>query len=369
MKIFVNYLKNYGKTKDTAIHYPKNITRICEYVSNIQTEVNHSRIQPIIQKLIKRIKATRFSNWFQAIPHDVVYIPVSQVKDYDLVFNSYIYPKYLGLGHIPPNILRINYQTDRVLISRDIKNLKERRNLISKRWTSFDAVITTTNFSVPLIQQECSSLASKIYYCPNFLPDARVISSEKFQEKVKDNLIKILFVGRDGFRKGLKELILALSKLELECKKKIDLTIISETEFDDNLLKDIKFQFFKSASNSGVLDYMEKAHIFCLPTKSEAYGIVFVEAMSKGCAIISDNDLPRLELIKSNQCGICVDPENITQIKNALKQLILDQKLRETYMENSLKTFESEYSPKIVAQKHKQIFQEVINESNQSNVH
>lgn len=363
MKIFINYLKNYGETTDTGILYPKNLQQINRHIENIETEINHSVFQPKIQRIIRRIKRTRLGKYIKNIPHDIVIIPVKEVEDYDLVFNSYIYPKYIGSGTLPPNVLRINYQTDRVLTSRGLINLSYHRQSISNRWKGFDAILTTTKFSVPLIQKQCPSLTEKIYYCPNYLPNIKRISFQKFKYKTNNEMTTILFVGRDGQRKGLHELITALSKLELECKKNIDVTIISKTEFDHNLLKDIKFQHFKSASNSEVLDYMEKTHLFCLPTKSEAYGIVFLEAMSKGCAIIADNDLPRLELIKDNQCGICINPNNTFEIKDTIAQLTLNKQLKINYMENAVKTFESKFSPEVIAKKHKEIFDTVINNS------
>ena len=139
------------------------------------------------------------------------------------------------------------------------------------------------------------------------------------------------------------------------------MVIVSETNFDHNLLSKIKHQVLKSLSNVEVLKLMEDCQVFCLPTKEEAYGIVFVEAMSKGCAILGDNDLPRLELIRDNQTGICVNPASIEDIKEALKKLILDSEFRKKCMINARNTYLRDFSPEIVANRHKIIFQDVIN--------
>lgn len=359
MRVFINYLENYGETTNTDILYPKNLTRLAEYV-NIETEVNTSRLQPLIQKIIGRLKITRLTKYLSIIPHNIVLLSLKSVQKADLVYSSYIYPKYVGFGSSPPNVLRINYQTDHVLISRNVNKIVDTRRLISRRWKPFDALITTTKFSVSLIEQECPTLTKHVYYCPFFLPDLTTISSNKFRKKLSESLIKIIFVGRDGNRKGLSELVLAISNLNLKAKENIHLTVISETEFDHNLLEGIKFNYLKSAPNSQVIQLMEESHIFCLPTKSEAYGIVFVEAMSKGCAIIADNDLPRLELVRDNDCGICIDPNDTSQIKNALENLIVNSQMRSKYMENAVKVFKSEFSPEVVARKHEKIFHEII---------
>jgi glycosyltransferase involved in cell wall biosynthesis len=360
MNVYINYLKNYGKTSDTDILYPKNLLQLSEYME-IQSGVNNSFLQPIIQKIIRRIKLTRFNKFLSKIPHDIVLIPAWQVAKYDLVYNSYIYPKYFGMGKIPPNILRINWQTDHVIKSRGVCDVHDERNRYAFRWKEFAAIITTTKFSVALIEKECCSLVNKVYYCPFFLPNLQEISSEKLTIKINAPSIKLLFVGRDGVRKGLHEFVLALSQLESEIFKSIELTIVSETEFNQELIQDIQLKVFKSLPNCEVMRLMEESHIFCLPTKSEAYGIVFVEAMSKGCAILCDDDLPRLEMIENNQTGICVNPDNISEITSSLQKLILNRDFRENCMINSVNTFKNEFSPEIVAKRHQEIFGKVIN--------
>ncbi|ANV87359.1 glycosyltransferase family 4 protein [Picosynechococcus sp. PCC 7117] len=194
------------------------------------------------------------------------------------------------------------------------------------------------------------------------MPDLIEIPSNKFEKKINEKTIKILFVGRDGVRKGLLEFVLALSKLNVDTND-IEVVIVSETDFDHSLLSKIKHQVFKSLSNVEVLKLMEDCQVFCLPTKEEAYGIVFVEAMSKGCAILADHDLPRLELIRDNQTGICVNPASVEDIKEGLKKLILDSEFRKKCMINAKNTYLGEFAPEVVAKKHELIFNQVINYS------
>lgn len=366
MRVFINFLQNYGKSTNTDILYPKNLLQLSEYIQ-IESSVNNSLWQPIIQKIILRLKSTRFYKYFAKIPHDIVLIPIWQVAEYDLVYSSYIYPKYVGSGKIPPNLLRINWQTDHVLDSRGITAIEDERKRYASRWQKFTAIITTTQFSVALIEELCDGEVDHIFYCPFFLPYLQTISSNKFTNKINDSSIKLLFVGRDGVRKGLHELVLALSQLETEISQAIEVTIVSETEFDQKLIQDMQLNIFKSLPNYQVMQLMEESHIFCLPTKSEAYGIVFVEAMSKGCAVLADNDLPRIELIKDNMTGICINPESIIEIKKALQELILNHDFRKKCMSNSLEVFKNQFSPKVVADKHQKIFELIVNNS-QSNL-
>lgn len=359
MKVFVNYLENYGRTANTDLTYPKNLTRLNGFC-DINVETNSSAIQPAALKLFARLKRTRLAKYLKWTPHDEVILWAKSLSKYDVLYSSYIYPKLAGGGTAPPSVLRINYQTDAVLASRREGDIRAARERIARRWRRFDAVITTTRFSLPRIEEESLALHGRVYYCPFFLPDAHEITADEFETKSNASVIDILFVGRDGTRKGLLEFVDAVSSLAEDLLKQIRLTVVSETKCDKGKLGRTKVRYVTRASNPEVLALMKRSHIFCLPTKSEAYGIVFVEAMSQGCAILSDNDLPRLEIVRDNGAGICVDPNRPRELKRALEKLILDQVFRERCMVNALNSYKREFAPDVVATRHWQIFQEVV---------
>ncbi|WP_157094597.1 hypothetical protein [Picosynechococcus sp. PCC 7117] len=167
MRVFINYIANYGFTTDTDILYPKHLLKLKEYF-DINSEVNKTFFQPYLLKFTRRIKRTRFNKYLQKIPSDIVFIPTLSVSKYDLVYSSYIYPKYIGFGKIPPNILRINWQTDHVLNYRGIKDIVNTRSQMVSRWSFFNAIVTTTKFSVPLIENLFEDKAKLVYYSPFF---------------------------------------------------------------------------------------------------------------------------------------------------------------------------------------------------------
>ena len=72
------------------------------------------------------------------------------------------------------------------------------------------------------------------------------------------------------------QLLDAISNLELRLRKQINLTVVTQTTIQPELMPDVgNFRLNTQASHSEVLDLMRETHLFCLPTLSDSYGIVF----------------------------------------------------------------------------------------------
>ncbi|HEV8058425.1 MAG TPA: glycosyltransferase family 4 protein [Gemmataceae bacterium] len=71
--------------------------------------------------------------------------------------------------------------------------------------------------------------------------------------------------------------------------------------------------------------YYEAAEVFAMPSNSEGFGLVYLEAMyhSKPC-IAGDRDGAR-EVVRNGETGLLVEPGNVDQLRDALLQLLLDR--------------------------------------------
>ena len=65
-----------------------------------------------------------------------------------------------------------------------------------------------------------------------------------------------------------------------------------------------------------------RADVFCLPSRQEAFGIVFLEAMAAGLPIVAARAAAVPEVVPDGVCGILVPPSSPDELAGALNRLL-----------------------------------------------
>ena len=81
---------------------------------------------------------------------------------------------------------------------------------------------------------------------------------------------------------------------------------------------------------------MEKTPVFILPSLKETFGMVYLEAMAKGCIVVCSKNSGMAGFIKNDFNGFLIEP-SILGIKNVIEK-IKNLKNPETIMNNALDT-------------------------------
>ncbi len=153
------------------------------------------------------------------------------------------------------------------------------------------------------------------------------INPEYFKPGEKEK--KILIVTRLFERKGVQYVIDAMNDI-----KEYELVICGEGPYKQNLMKQIKGL---NAGNIHLMGYVsperlkfeyETSSIFILPSSSENFPVVLLEAMSAGCAIITSNTTGCPEV--TGNTALLVNPGESAGIKEALNRYINDDALRKS---------------------------------------
>lgn len=172
------------------------------------------------------------------------------------------------------------------------------------------------------------------------------LETSTFDIKVKNNL-NILFAGNLIPQKGCDLLIEAFSKIQKEhCFIKLH---IAGDGVEAQRLKmqsakeglEDKILFYGNLEHNKLLSLMSQCDIFIMPSRDEAFGIVYLEAMSLHKPTIGTEGEGIADLIQDGINGLLVQPNNVDSIIEKLKILIENKELRDEIAEKGYKSIKN----------------------------
>ncbi len=166
--------------------------------------------------------------------------------------------------------------------------------------------------------------------------EPRVFGMNQLKAKyhISDNYI--LFVGTLQPRKNIARLIEAFSRVrnqELGIKD-LQLVTIGKRgwQYEEILAAPDKFgvsdsvKFLENVPDEDLDVFYQHALCYVLPSLYEGFGLPVVEAMQRGCPVITSNVSSMPEA--GGDAALYIDPEDVNDIAEKIKQVITDKKLR-----------------------------------------
>jgi phosphatidylinositol alpha-mannosyltransferase len=155
----------------------------------------------------------------------------------------------------------------------------------------------------------------------------------------RDGKTNILFVGRLEPRKGAMYLLEAYAKLK-PTHPNTRLIICSLGPQFGKMRRFVQEKGVQDVFFAGRPDDIDKARfyktadIFCAPsTGQESFGIVLLEAMAAGCAVVASDIHGYKRVVQRNVSGLLVEPKDPDALADALERLIRDEELRRSLAE------------------------------------
>lgn len=216
------------------------------------------------------------------------------------------------------------------------------KHMLKKALKYSDEIITLDNNSFnELKKNHYSSII-----IDNPINEQSVIKNENY---VKENCIA--YLGWVIETKGINELLKAWESIQLNYYN-WKLKIIGP--YEKKYLEELKLKYnFSSVEVMGELEHskamseLSKASIFTLPSYTEGFPNVIIEAMILGIPIVASS-VGSIPYMLSNDCGLIVEPKNYTELKDALLKLIENKELRTTLSNNAKRKSRDYYIENVI---------------------
>ena len=230
-----------------------------------------------------------------------------------------------------------------------------------------DTVMALTGHMKREIERLCDK---DIYVVPLGinLDNCNDLSREESRSRlqIKEEAKIIIFVGSLRPIKGVKYLIQAIDIINKE-KAGVKLMLVGdggERESLEQLVKDLDLEssvtFTGKVANEKVPEYMAASDVFVLPSLSEGFPVVTLEAMASGLPIVATRVGGMPEIVEDGENGFLVEPRNPGQIAERILLLLKDDQLREK-MARSNREKAKRYSWENVVERLERVYLEVLN--------
>lgn len=208
-----------------------------------------------------------------------------------------------------------------------------------------DCIITATQGHIdgsaflPAFREKC-----RVIPYPVEIPENRHFSPVLTEKLLHKKQIKLLFVGRLVYYKGVDVLIKAMHQIQ-DCELFLCGTGVLEPELR-KLSENLPVHFLGNLSDTDLHSAFADCDIFILPSveNAEAFGIVQQEAMLCGKPVINTSlptGVPYVSI--HGETGLTVPPNDIQALADAVNKLAGSPELRKQYGENARKRVQEVY--------------------------
>jgi glycosyltransferase involved in cell wall biosynthesis len=222
-------------------------------------------------------------------------------------------------------------------------------------WKMLLKTIKRTSTCIVLDSQSYTTLKKEgfnnIAILPNPITLQTIDSDEKRDiEDIRQDGV-VLFVGHVVLEKGVYELVEAVRDIN-EVKE-----LLFIGPFEENIKNDLvritgidqhKIKFMGVKSRDEILYEMRRCNVFVLPSYSEGFPNVILEAMLCACPIVSTSVGAIPEMIGQDR-GILVKPKSVNELKINISKLILEKELSVSFGKNASKFVKKNYNIETIA--------------------
>ena len=203
-----------------------------------------------------------------------------------------------------------------------VESLLERRHV-----RRVDRILTSSAYSAGRIAEEYGVNADRIAVVPEPIDLARWRHVFEKAPELPRGGSSILCVAHLYPRKNVATLLAAMTRLSKHAVLRVvgtgpDLARLERLSRELGL--DERVEFLGHVDFARLAGEYRRADVFCLPSRQEGFGIVFLEAMAAGLPVVAARAAAVPEVVIDGESGILVDPDRPDELAAALDRVLSD---------------------------------------------
>ncbi|MBS9780540.1 MAG: glycosyltransferase family 4 protein [Moraxellaceae bacterium] len=232
----------------------------------------------------------------------------------------------------------------------------------TKRLTHFDAVIAVSKYLYkPILEQ---NYRGKLFYLPNFIDDK--ITQYKYASIKNKNIITFGLIGRLAPEKGFNIALDAFSLLANN-HSELDFNVLIAGEGGEQASLQKQAERLNIGHKVRFLgwihdkeDFFNKIDIIIVPSFTESFGLIILEAFSHGKAVIASNIDGPAEIIMDNKNGLLFEVANSKSCYESIIKLIGTDGLHELLCKNAFHSMMTTYNKHNIQKNLENILQSIM---------
>ena len=186
---------------------------------------------------------------------------------------------------------------------------------------------------------------------------------------VREKTPTIFFCGRYEPRKGLEVLLQAMAHMPADVKLWIASDGIGIDDLQNTYGADTRINWLGRITEEDKLDRLARCTAFCAPSlRGESFGIVLLEAMAAGAALVASNISGYNNVATQNVNALLVEPGNPVALAKALQVVMNDDVVRLRLVEGGHERAH-DFSMERLAQSYIQIYERLLHEETERLLH